>query len=128
MSVLKGQMNAMQMPFVKILPSHTNACVNQVILEKGKHVKTLMNVIMTSMEAACMNVSTFQAIIAAHVMMASCWPEMAIIVMIQMSACLTMEAANMFVSTQWEAMSVVATTDSSLVITSTHAFTVQKRE
>lgn len=42
-----------------------------------------MNVITTSMEAAYMNVSTFQEIIAVRVMMASCWLMMAIIVSVR---------------------------------------------
>uniref|UniRef100_A0A803XWQ0 Signal peptide, CUB domain and EGF like domain containing 2 n=1 Tax=Meleagris gallopavo TaxID=9103 RepID=A0A803XWQ0_MELGA len=126
MSVPWGSMTAIRMLFARTPPSYTSACARSATPAKGRNVKTLMNVITTSMEAASTSASTSREITAVPATMALCWLMMATTAWIQMNACSTMVAASTFVSTRWGAMSVAVRKASFSVTTSTHASTAQK--
>lgn len=103
---------AIRMQFAKIHPSRTSARAGLATKAMGQRVKTLMNATTTTMEAASTNASTFQAITAALVLMASCWRTMAIIVSMWTNVFLTMEDVNIYVLTQWEVMNADVKLDS----------------
>lgn len=61
------------MLFVRLHKALTSACVKQDLKETGSTAKILMNVTWTTMAVVSMSATTYQAITAALVMMASIW-------------------------------------------------------